>query len=95
MVKCLVEAARHHVETSVGSPGIARAERVELLNGAVGVDHDQRARQQPQAFYFGRMPEDELDQLTEQADPRLLPRRAVPAVEDADEPLRVLLAGRA
>lgn len=40
------------------------------------------------------MAEDELNELAEQADPRLLPRRGVPALEDADQPVPVPGAGR-
>jgi hypothetical protein len=78
----------------VSGTGIRRAERVKLLDGAVGVDHDQRARQEPDALYLAGMAEDELDELTEKADPRLLARRAVPALEDADEPVSVPGRGR-
>jgi hypothetical protein len=40
----LIEAVRHNVEASVGGARISGAQRVELLNRTVGVDHDQRAR---------------------------------------------------
>src|ERR1700733_6172362 len=94
MVKGVVKAARDNVQSGVGSTGIRGAERVKLLNRAVGVDHDKRARQQPDPVHLARLAKDELDNLAEQADPRLLPRRAVPALEDADQPVRVPLAGR-
>jgi hypothetical protein len=93
MVKGLIEAARHDVQPGVGGAGISRAERVKLLDRAVGVDHDQRAREQPEALHLAGVTENELDQLAEHPDPRFLPRRAVPPLEDRDEPLRVPVAG--
>jgi hypothetical protein len=65
-----------------------------LLDGSVGVDHHQRARQQPKTLHLAGMAEDELDQLAEHADPGLLLRRGVPPVEHADQPVRVPLTGR-
>lgn len=65
-----------------------------MLDGPVGVDHDQRARQQPDALHLAGIAEDELDKLTEKADLGLLARRAVPALENADEPVRVPGRGR-
>jgi hypothetical protein len=47
MFQRVVEAAGDDVQAGVGSAGIGGAERVELLDGAVSVDHDKRARQQP------------------------------------------------
>ena len=35
-----------------------------------------------------------MDELAEQANPRFLPRRGIPAFEDADEPVRVAGARR-
>jgi hypothetical protein len=60
-----VEAVRHDIKAGVRGAGIGRAERVKLLDGAIGVHHDQRARQQPESFHFAGVPEDELDQLAE------------------------------
>jgi len=94
VVKGLVEAARHDVQADVGRAGIGRAQRVELLDRAVCVDHDQRARQQPEPLGLARMAKHELDQLAEQADSGLLLGRVVPAVEDADQPVRVSVARR-
>src|SRR5690349_16230659 len=47
MFQCVVEAAGADVQAGVGSTGIGGAERVELLDGAISVDHDKRTRQQP------------------------------------------------
>ena len=91
MIEDVVKAARHDVEAGVGGAGIGRAERVKLLDRPVRVDHDQRARQQPEPLHFAGIPEDKLDKLAEQPDSRLLPRRAVPAFEHADKPVRVLV----
>jgi hypothetical protein len=92
VVQRIVEAAGRDVQPDVGGAGIRRAERVELLDGAIGVDRDERARQEPKSLYRARAAEHELDKLAEQPDPCFLPRRGVPAFEDADQPVRV--AGR-
>ena len=42
MVQRVVEAAGGDVQAGVGGAGIGGAERVELLDGAIGVDHDER-----------------------------------------------------
>jgi hypothetical protein len=94
VLESAVEPAGHDIQAQVGGTGVGRAERVELLDGPVGVDHYQRAWQQPEALHLTGMAEDKLDQLTEQADPGLLPRRGVPPVEHADQPVRVARAGR-
>jgi hypothetical protein len=94
VVERVVEAARHDVKAEVGGAWIGRAERVELLDGAIGVDDDQRARQQPEPLHLTREAEYELDELAEQPDPGLLPRRRVPAIEDPDQPFRVPAARR-
>ena len=94
MVKGVVEVARHDIQASVGRTGISRAERIKLLDGAVCVDHDQRARQQPNPLHLTGPAKDELDDLAEEADPCLLPGRAVPALEDADQPVRIPVARR-
>jgi len=47
MFQGVVEAAGVDVQADVRGAGIGGAERVELLDSAVGVDHDDRARQQP------------------------------------------------
>ena len=94
VVKDVVKAVRHDVKAGVGRAGIGGAERVELLNGAIGIDDNQRAWQQPEPLHCARLPEDQLDKLAEQADPRLLPGGGVPALEDADQPFRIPRAGR-
>ncbi len=94
VVKDVVEAAGHDVEAGVGGTGIGGAERVELLDRAIGVDHDQRARHQPEPLYLARTAEDELDKLAEQPDPRLFLCRTVPAFENLDQPVRISRAGR-
>jgi hypothetical protein len=94
VLKSAVEAVGHDIQAQVGGTRVGRAKRVELLDGTVGVDHYQRAWQQPEALHFTGMAEDELDQLTEQADPGLLPRRGIPPVEHADQPVGVTLTGR-
>lgn len=94
VVEGSVEAVRHDVQAGVRRTGVGRAERVELLDGAVGVDHDQGARRDPESLHRARLAEHELDQLAEQANPRLLPRRGVPALEDAGQPVPVAGAGR-
>ena len=65
MVEGVVEATRHDVQACVGGTRIGGAERVELLDGAIGVDHDQRARQQPEPLHRAGMAEYELDKLAE------------------------------
>jgi hypothetical protein len=94
VVKRAVEAAGRDVQAHVGGTGIGGAERVELLDRAVGVDHHQRAWQQPESLHLAGLAEYELDQLAEQADPCLLPRRGVPALEHADQPVSVPVARR-
>jgi hypothetical protein len=95
VIEGVVEAVRHDFEAGVGGALIGGAERVELLDRAIGIDHDQRARQQPEPLHVSRIAENELDHLAEQANPRLLPGRCIPALEHADEPLPVFLARRA
>lgn len=94
MVKRVVEAARHDVKSRVRGTGVGRAERVKLLDGPVGVDYRQRARQQPEALHLAGLAQHELDQLTEEADPGFLPRRGVPAAEDADQPVGMAVTRR-
>ena len=53
------------MQARVGRTGIRRTERIELLDGTVGVDHDERAGQQPKPLYRARLAEHELDELTE------------------------------
>jgi hypothetical protein len=65
-----------------------------LLDGAVGVDHDERARPQAQALDRARVTQHQLDKLGEQADPGLLLGRGVPALEHRDQPVGVAGAGR-
>jgi hypothetical protein len=95
VIERVVEAAGCDVQAGVGGAGIAGAERVELLDGAIGVDHDQRARQQAEALHRAGLAEHELDELAEQADPCFLSWPGVPAFEDADQPVRVAGARRA
>lgn len=47
MVQRVVEAAGRDVQACVRCTGIGGAERVELLDRAIGVDHDDGARQEP------------------------------------------------
>lgn len=47
MFQGVVEAARVDVQAGVRGARIGGAERVELLDSAIGVDDDDRARQQP------------------------------------------------
>lgn len=58
MVQGGVEVVRHHIQADVGRAGVRRAERVELLDGPVGIDHDQRARQQSKALHLSRVTQD-------------------------------------
>jgi hypothetical protein len=94
VVKRVVEAARHDVKAEIGGAGIGRAERVELLDGAIGIDDDQGAWQQPEPLHLTRKAEYELDELAEQPDPGLLPWCGVPAIEDPDQPFCVPAANR-
>ena len=94
MVQRVVEAAGRDVQGSVRCTGIGGAERVELLDRAIGVDHDDGARQESQSLDRAWPAEHELDELGEQADPGFLPGSGVPAFEDADKPVRVTGARR-
>jgi hypothetical protein len=94
VLKRVVKTTRHDVQAHVGGARVGGAERVELLDRTVGVDHHQRARQQPEALHRAGAAEDKLDQLAEQADPGFLPWRGIPTVENADQPVRVPVAGR-
>ena len=94
VVEGIVEAVRHDVQAGIRRTRIGRTERVELLDRAVGIDHDQRARQQPESLHRARLAKHELDQLAEQANSRLLPGRGVPALEDGDQPVAVAGARR-
>ena len=89
VVQRAVEAAREDMKTGVGGAGIRGTERVELFDGAIGIDYGERAGHQSQPLNPAGLAEDELDELTEQADPRFLARRGVPPVEDADQPVSV------
>ena len=82
------------MQPGVGGAGVGGTQRVELLDGAIGIDHDQGAGQQPEAFHRTRLAEDELDELAEQADACFLARGGVPALEDGDQPVGVAGAGR-
>jgi hypothetical protein len=86
VVKRVIEAARPDGESGVGGAWIGRAERVQLLDGPVGVDDGQGTRQQPESLESAGLAEHQLDQFAEQPDPGLLAGRAVPALEDADQP---------
>ena len=94
MVQRVVEAAGRDVQASVRGTGIGGAERVELLDRAISVDHDDGARQEAQSFDCARLAEHELDEFAEQADPGFLPGSGVPAFEDADQPVRITGARR-
>ena len=90
----VVEAVRSDMQPGVGSARVAGTERVEFLDGAIGVHHHQGARQQPKALDGTRLAEDELDKLAEQPDARFLARGTVPALEHADQPVGVAGAWR-
>jgi hypothetical protein len=47
MFQGIIEAAGVNVQAGVRGAGIGGAERVELLDSAIGFDDDDRARQQP------------------------------------------------
>ncbi len=47
VVQHVVEAARGDVQAGVRGAGIGGTERVELLDRAIGVDHDDGARHKP------------------------------------------------
>lgn len=89
VIERVVEAVRRDVQASVGGPRVGGAERVQLLDGTIGVDDNDRARQQPQTLDRAVLAEHELDELAEHADPRFLPRRRIPPFEDADQPVRI------
>src|SRR5215813_2398377 len=89
VVQRVVEAARGDVQAGVRGAGIGGAERVELLDRAIGVDHDDGAGRKPQSFYRSWLAKHKLDKLAEQPDSGFLPRSGVPPFEDADEPSRV------
>jgi hypothetical protein len=82
------------MQPGVGRAFVAGTQRVEFLDGAIGIHHHQGARQQPQAFDGTRLAEDELDELAEQPDAGFLARGAVPALEHADQPVGIAVAGR-
>src|SRR6185437_11910243 len=84
MLQRVIEAACEHVQAGVGRAGIRGTKRVELLDGTVGVDDDERAGQESQALYRAWPAEHELDEFTEQADLRFLAWRGVPALENLD-----------
>jgi hypothetical protein len=90
----VVKGAIEYVQAGTGGKGIGRVQRVELLNGSVGVDHDKRTRLQPESVCAALPAEDELDHLSEYADRGLLLGCGVPAFEDGDQPVRVAGTGR-
>jgi hypothetical protein len=85
----IVEGIIEYIQAGTGRKGIGRVQRVELLDGSVGIDHDERARLQPESVRTAPAAEDKLDHLTEHADRGLLLRCRVPAVEYGDQPVRV------
>ncbi len=94
MVQRVVEALGRDVQASVRGTRIGGAEGVELLDRAIGVDHDDGARQESQSFDRAWLAEHELDEFAEQADPGLLLGSGVPAFEDADQPVCIIDARR-
>jgi hypothetical protein len=64
----VIEGTGHDVQTSIGRAGIRRAQRVELLDGSVGVDHDEGAGLQAEPFDGSLAAEHELDHLLKYAD---------------------------
>jgi tetratricopeptide (TPR) repeat protein len=89
-----IEGVGEDVPPGVGGAGIGRAQRVELLDGPVRLDDDQRAGRQPEPFHRTGLTQDELDHFAEHADPGLLNGRGVPAFEHRDQPVGVARAGR-
>ncbi len=101
MLQCLVEGVVEDIEPGIGGAWVSRAQRVELPDGSVGVDHDEGARRQAEPLHPA-MPgeseprctvtpgEDRLDHLSEQANPGLLLGGAVPSLEQRDQPVGVL-----
>lgn len=59
----VIEGTGHDVQTGIGRAGICRTQRVELLDGSVGVDHDEGAGFQAEPFDGSRPAEHELDHL--------------------------------
>jgi hypothetical protein len=67
VLKRIVEGIIEHIQAGTGRMGKGRVQRVELLDGSVGIDHDKRARRQPQSVCAARPAKDELDHFTEHA----------------------------
>ena len=74
MIQRVVKGVIGNVEPEVSGTGIGRAQRVKLLDGAVGVDHDKRARLQTQSLHGAMAVKYQLNHLGEQADLGLLLR---------------------
>ena len=72
MIQRGVEGVGDDMQPGVGGTGIGRAQRVELFDGTIGLYYDERAWQESKPFYPTGLAEHELDQLSEQADPRFL-----------------------
>ena len=63
MAERRVEGVGADVQSGLGRAIIGGAQRVELLDGAVGVDHDQRARRQAQPLDRTRVTQYQLVEL--------------------------------
>jgi hypothetical protein len=82
------------MQPGVGGSRIGGAQRVELPDRAIGIDHDQGARQQADSLEAASLAEDQLDKLAKEPDAGLLAWGGVPVVEDGDKPVGVAAAGR-
>jgi hypothetical protein len=82
------------VQAGVGSAGVRGTKGVELFDGTISVDYDERAGHQPQPLDRARLAEHKLDEFTEETDLRFLMWRGVPPVKDADQPLGIARSGR-
>ncbi len=89
VVKGVIEGTGGHVQAGVGGTRVSGTERVKLLDGAIGIDHYDGAREEAEPLHRAGLAEHQLDKLAEQADARFLPWRGVPAFEDVDQPVRV------
>jgi hypothetical protein len=84
-----VERVGHHVQPGLAGALVGALERVDLFDRTVGLDHGDRDRTEPDVLGPARTAQHQAHDLLEQPYPGLLPRRAVPAVEDRHEPVAV------
>jgi len=94
MVEGSIEGIGEDMPSGVCGAGIGRAQRIELLNGTVGLHDDEGARLQAEPLHRAGLAQDELDQLGEDTNPGLCHWRRVPALEDRDQPVCVAGTGR-